>query len=306
MGAGPTPSSSTPTFRPIAVTTTAPVLDASGGVSAVDSSSVVGTGSLVVAPPAPATLACAMPASATPAAARPTVQVRPQVAATTTTRPLAAFLGDSYTTGYNGAGLGRVGWPAIVSASLRWRPQIHAVAGTGFVNPGWTAQPIRARVTGVIRAKPGIVVLAGGHNDRKYATSRTAKAADAVIDRLRAGLPNSILVVIGPIWADGSPPSSLRVLRDHLRRKAASIGAIFIDPLRGGWFAGQAHRLIGPDGIHPTNAGHRHIAALVLRALRADRRFAAIAAPRAPSEQSVAAPAAEAGAGTLQDSPCPP
>lgn len=47
---------------------------------------------------------------------------------------------------------------------------------------------------------------------------------------------------------------------------------MFIDPLRGGWFAGAAHALISNDGIHPTNAGHRHIAELVLAALRATTR----------------------------------
>ena len=148
------------------------------------------------------------------------------------------------------------------------------MAGTGFVNPGWTGRPIRSRLRGVISADPRVVFLVGGHNDRRFDTTRSAKAAGAVIDRLHRALPEAVLVVIGPIWADGNTPRSLRLLRDHLRRQATAIGAIFIDPLRDGWFAGKAHRFIGPDGIHPTDAGHRHIAKLVLRALRADPRFA--------------------------------
>ncbi|HEU4674022.1 MAG TPA: hypothetical protein VFS32_14115, partial [Candidatus Limnocylindrales bacterium] len=58
------------------------------------------------------------------------------------------------------------------------------------------------------------------------------------------------------------------VLRDALRREASSVGAVFIDPIAGGWLAGSSIRYIGPDGLHPTNAGHRHLAQLVLDGLR--------------------------------------
>jgi lysophospholipase L1-like esterase len=184
------------------------------------------------------------------------------------TRPIAAFLGDSYTSGYNGAGYGRSGWPAIVSASLHLRPFNRAVPGTGFVNPGWTGQPIRTEVAAVVRANPRIIFLVGGHNDRRFAPAASRAAAIAVIDQLRVALPDARLVVIGPLWSgDAAPPSLIR-LRDVLRAKARAIGAEFIDPIAARWLAGSARQFIGPDGLHPTNAGHRHIAALVLRALR--------------------------------------
>jgi lysophospholipase L1-like esterase len=214
-----------------------------------------------------------------------------QAVAAPRTRPVAAFLGDSYTTGYNGAGLGRAGWPAIVSAAIHLRSLNRAVAGTGFINPGWTAQPIRTRVAAVVRAHPRIVFLAGGHNDRRFATAAVTAAADVVIDRLHRALPDTILVVVGPIWRTGDAPRSLRRLRDHLRRKSAAVGALFIDPIRGGWFAGSAARLIGPDGIHPTNAGHRHIAQLVLHGLEADPRFRAKPS-RPPATSATSAPVA--------------
>ena len=90
----------------------------------------------------------------------------------------------------------------------------------------------------------------------------------------------------GGDWRAAPPPAyrpsanprsrggSIVALRDHLRRKARSIGAIFIDPLREVWFAGRAHRHIGPDGIHPTNAAHRYIAARVIADLRRHPVFA--------------------------------
>jgi lysophospholipase L1-like esterase len=129
-------------------------------------------------------------------------------------------------------------------------------------------------VAEAIRLKPDLVVLAAGHNDEYYGIDRTARAADTVLDELGAGLPGAILVVIGPIWYDGSPVSTIVALRDHLRARAAASGALFIDPIAERWFAGSNHQLIGADGVHPTNAGHRHIARLVLAALAADPRFA--------------------------------
>jgi len=275
-GAGSPATTSMPSFRPVDVTSAAASVTVGAISSTSDSAVPAATESLV--PPsmpavAPAAVACPSPSSEPHGHTQPSVPASlPRSVATT--RPVAAFLGDSYTTGYNGAGVGRAGWPAIVAASLGLRPRVRAVAGTGFVNPGWTGQPIRSRLPSVIAADPRVVFLVGGHNDRRFDTTRSAKAAGAVIDRLHQALPTAILVVIGPIWADGNTPTSLRLLRDHLRRQATANGAIFIDPLRDGWFAGQAHRFIGPDGIHPTDAGHRHIAKLVLRALRADPRFA--------------------------------
>jgi lysophospholipase L1-like esterase len=214
-------------------------------------------------------------------------------------RPVAAFLGDSYTTGYNGDGLGDEGWPAKISRALGLQPLVRAVAGTGFVNPGWTGQPIRTQLDAVIQANPRVVFLAGGHNDRSYGATAAIRAAIPVIDRLRTALPGAILVVIGPIWQDGSPPTSLRSLADQLRRKAGSVGAIFIDPIRAGWFAGTWQRLISPDGIHPTTAGYDRIAGLVLAALRSNTTFEArltgirpaAAARPAPSRPAPSRPA---------------
>jgi lysophospholipase L1-like esterase len=188
-------------------------------------------------------------------------------------RRLAVFLGDSYTSGYLGTGEGPGGWPAIVSGSQGWRMVNLAEPGVGFVNPGWTS-PLQAQVAEAIRLKPDLVILAGGHNDEHYGTDRTARAADTVLDGVRDAFPGAILVVIGPIWYDGSPVPTIVALRDHLRASAAAMGALFIDPIAGRWFAGSNHQLIGADGVHPTNAGHRHIARLVLAALLADPRFA--------------------------------
>jgi len=242
-----------------------------------------GPGALPVGPeacPAPAAAPASSPGTeAHPGAVASLAPVKAPIA-----RRLAVFLGDSYTSGYLGIGEGADGWPAIVSGSAGWRLANLAEPGIGFVNPGWTA-PVGAQVSEAIRLKPDLVVLAAGHNDEHYGTDRTARAADAVLRELGAGLPGAIVVVIGPIWYDGSPVPTIVALRDHLRARAAASGALFIDPIAGRWFAGSNHQLIGADGVHPTSAGHRHIARLVLAALGADPRFAP-----SPGEATTARP----------------
>ncbi len=176
----------------------------------------------------------------------------------------AVFLGDSYTTGWNGAGLDVRGWPRLVAAEYGWKVVNLAVAGTGFMNPGWTGQPVASRVRAAVRARPDIVFIAAGHNNSRWSASTTAAAADAVVTKLRAALPDATIVIIAPIWQDGTPPARCLTLRDRLRRTARANGARFIDPLAEGWFAGSSHRFITADGIHPSDRGHRFIANRVL------------------------------------------
>jgi lysophospholipase L1-like esterase len=194
-------------------------------------------------------------------------QSAPQVVARVAPGARAVFLGDSYTTGWKGAGIGSHGWPALLSAAQGWRAINLAVAGTGFINPGWTNQPVGARVSEAIRQRPDVVFIAAGHNDSRWSAAATGQAADEAIDRLHHALPDAQLVIVGPIWPSGTAPSRCLQLRDHLRRTAASVGAIFVDPLAEGWFVGSNRRFIGADGIHPTDAGHRVMADRILGAL---------------------------------------
>ena len=237
-----------------------------------------------VPPIAPASVASRLPTSnapetmaalddtlhAAPVPTRPAVTVpepEPGVAFGAPWGSTAVFLGDSFSSGWNGAGIGARGWPRLVGADQKWQTVNLAVAGTGFVNPGWTNQPIGSRVAEAIRRGPDVIIVAGGHNDSRWSAAATAKAADDVIDRLHVAAPDALLVIVAPIWPNDSPPQRCLALRDHLHQKAASIGAVFIDPLAGGWFGGASHRFIGPDGLHPTDAGHRFIAERVLAAL---------------------------------------
>ena len=181
------------------------------------------------------------------------------------------FLGDSYTSGWNGAGIGARGWPRLVASARGWHAVNLAVPGTGFMDPGWTGRPVGSLVGRAIGHQPDVVVLAAGHNDFNWARSATAAAADRVIMRIHRSLPHALLVVIGPIWQNGRPPAASVALRDHLRRTAAAVDALFIDPIAERWFVGSRHALISADGIHPSDRGHRFMATRILKDLARNR-----------------------------------
>jgi len=74
--------------------------------------------------------------------------------------------------------------------------------------------------------------------------------------------PNDVvrlLLVIGPPWTDSEPPIDVLYIRDILSGQANEAGATFIDPISDGWFVGRPD-LIGPDGVHPNDAGHAYMA----------------------------------------------
>ena len=88
--------------------------------------------------------------------ADPTVvmpEVAPIVAPRAPRGARVVVLGDSYTSGWNGAGLGSRDW----TVDRRPEPGLDgrnlAVAGTGYQNPGWTNQPVGSLVTRAVRLR---------------------------------------------------------------------------------------------------------------------------------------------------------
>jgi lysophospholipase L1-like esterase len=237
-------------------------------------------------------VACAMPTAQPAPSRRPGAGVLPAPVAAEHPHGYAVVLGDSYSSGWNGVGEGASSWPAIMGRAQDWRVTNLAGPGTGYVNPGWTSQPMRTQVAAAVRLHPGIVIVASGHNDEKFAASTVNKAADVALGRLRAGLPQAMIVVVGPIWPDSDPDPTIIALRDHLRGTAASIEALFIDPIGSGWFTGSNHKYIGSDGTHPTSAGYRRVATLLLASFRADPRLAATPPPVIETQPPTPAPTA--------------
>ena len=53
---------------------------------------------------------------------------------------------------------------------------------------------------------PDVVIIVSGHNDSRWSAAATSNAAGRVIDGLRNSLPDVVIVLVAPIWQDGSPP----------------------------------------------------------------------------------------------------
>jgi lysophospholipase L1-like esterase len=127
----------------------------------------------------------------------------------------------------------------------------------------------------VVAIRPPVVLVVLGHNDTRVAPQRVYILARRSLRRLRQSLPDARIVVIGPIWPSGSLPYRVLATRDAILRAVREVGGLdWIDPLAERWFTGDralntgnAARLISDDD-HPNDAGHAHIARLLVRDLR--------------------------------------
>lgn len=168
-------------------------------------------------------------------------------------------LGDSIAGGAAQGGNGPYGWPSLVAKQLGLTLRLDGSGGTGYTTGGRQkgGRPYPQRVKEAVAAKPDVVVVEGSRNDG--GRTRTQAAATDTLRRLRAGLPHARILVIGPIYSYpqriGSHP-----IDEAVSAAAKKLGMPYVSAVRRGWFTGSAHRFIGSDGVHPTNAGHAYLA----------------------------------------------
>lgn len=133
-------------------------------------------------------------------------------------------------------------------------------------------------VDGQGRALPFFIVLAGGYND----TASTSAAIDAafrlLVSRLQSRFPQATLLVVGP-WAPSATISSGNVATQAtlataaaavLRRINGNVPYVNVHGFITGTGkqgtetgTGSADRYTGPDGAHPSEAGHEGIGGFV-------------------------------------------
>ena len=75
------------------------------------------------------------------------------------------------------------------------------------------------------------------------------------------------LLVVGPPWPTADVPASMLQVRDVLSTAARAAGAVFVDPISERWFVDRPD-LIGPDGVHPNDAGHEYLAGKIAPLIR--------------------------------------
>ncbi len=180
---------------------------------------------------------------------------------------VALFIGDSYSAGAAGV-LPTQTFPCLTAEKLGWACNLDAQGGTGYVANGHENSHAFTRYSGRLKQTRAlftadVIIVSGGRNDMgKPADER--RASLAYFRAVTRAYPHSRLVVLSPFWVnDGTPPAQVQSLRQRILESSKAVGATYI--VTDGWLRPKD---IGKDGVHPTVAGHRHLAAELAAALR--------------------------------------
>ncbi|MFC5822640.1 SGNH/GDSL hydrolase family protein [Nonomuraea insulae] len=167
------------------------------------------------------------------------------------------FVGDSFTVGSGPVPTWRT-YASETARMLGWQPIIAGAGGTGFCNQGRAGRTFQRSFEEELawRPAPDLLVISGGHNDRRWSPDHVRRAAASLLAEVRTRWPRTKTVMVGPIWLE-DPPRRAYAVRDALREAARAAGVRFLDPMLRRWPA----EAILPDGVHPTLIGHESIAA---------------------------------------------
>jgi len=180
-----------------------------------------------------------------------------------------SIVGDSYTSGSAVGGNGPANWTAVARRLLAddGYPvdlSVLGLSGSGYVRVGGTGTTFTDAIPGAVTDQTQLVVVFGSINDGSSDPAAVASSAELALQRIDLAAPQALVMIIGPQWIDADPPANLLAIRDAVATAvAAHPRASFVDPLAEEWFGGAASSLIGRDGLHPTDAGHRHLAELI-------------------------------------------
>ncbi len=148
-------------------------------------------------------------------------------------------------------------------------------AGPGM-HSGWGLRSVDERV---IAHKPDVVFIEFSINDAvarfKLSPADARKNLNQMIDRIRAALPECeiILQVMNPVIdkpeGDSGWRPHLKVYQDNYREVAAERGLLLVDHMPA-WTHlletdEETFRKYVPDGVHPIEAGYKHIVMPELR-----------------------------------------
>lgn len=182
-------------------------------------------------------------------------------------RPMAIFLGDSFTEGTGGTRYGGYVSTAGRVAGLDAWPS--GVGGTGIVSDdGGQDGKVKFRdrlYRDVIALKPDVVVIAGGTNDTRMIANGTVTPSqyrseyNALIQKTKRGLPQAKIVVLGP-FCPGTPSScpGMTQIRDLNKAAARAAGVPFIDVF---YFtdATRDRYTSDADDFHLNDAGYEYL-----------------------------------------------
>jgi len=211
--------------------------------------------------PAQATPAAPAQATATPAIPAPTASPGDSGAPA-----LVAILGDPYSGGPAVGGLGEANWTMLVAKSLAaaGKPidlSVFTQGSAGYVKPtGGEGVALAQQAAQTVKPADRVVVVFPSPSDSEQSRDAVRSAARTTYTQIKSTAPGAKLIVVGQSWTSDKPPSNVTGLRDTLRTEATAVGAVFVDPLTDKWFVDDGEKLVGPDGVHLSDQGHKYLA----------------------------------------------
>ncbi len=193
---------------------------------------------------------------------------------TTVTKKTVSWIGDSYSSG-SGAQPSSSGFAFLVAANQSWTLNNFALGGTGYTvsREGDVAkqgcgldicQNYLDTIDSAVKKNPQIIVVAGGRNDAGVDPEMEAAGISAFYEKLHAAAPKAKIIALNPWWDASEIPDSVSTMAASIKDAVTKVGGSYVDagqPLQG------HPELVGPDGVHPTNAGHTAIAEAVGKVL---------------------------------------
>lgn len=213
-----------------------------------------------------------LPAAPSQDAVGPTSSTASPVAPTPSTPapviPVAAFIGDSYTTGSGGES---TRWTTIVAKAQGWREVNVGQRGTGYVQtaegqdcPAFGCPNYLQSIAAAVAAQPDIVVVSGGRNDLNRRDGLAGNIRK-VFEQLRAQLPKARIIAISPFWGSGDYPLFRREISTEVRTSVESVKGRYLDV---GQVLADKPSLVDSEGNYPTADGYRAIASAVQTSLK--------------------------------------
>ena len=184
-----------------------------------------------------------------------------------------AVVGDSYTTGTDEGGLGSRAWTARAWQALSHQgvqiaPDVASEGRAGYAVVGDHGSVFEDLTARAVHPNDMLVVFFGSRNDQGADPGLLAEKARASFDLAHRIAPSARLLVIGPPWPTADPPGEVLQVDDIVGEQAAAADAAYVDPIAEHWFVDRPD-LIGPDGVHPTDAGHEYMAEMIAPLIRA-------------------------------------
>jgi lysophospholipase L1-like esterase len=182
-----------------------------------------------------------------------------------------AIIGDSFTEGSDEGGLGWRSWPAVMRHDLLETGvtvdlTVSAEGSAGYAHPG-RDQNIFSDNADVLGVDDDLVIFFGGVNDGDVDPVGLKTAVHTTLAKAKTAAPRAKFIVIGPALPTGDPPDAMITVRDVIRDQANEAGIEFVDPIAEKWLV-DAPELIGADGFHPTDRGHRYLAEKIAALVR--------------------------------------